>query len=69
MHDLCQISLSQGVCHSYVFIFLVHFFFSVGDISIVSVVRIVSNVSIVTSVSSVSSVSIEHVCSIVTYYC
>ena len=57
MHELRQISMSQGMYHSYslLFRFFFHFYFDARDTSIVS------NSSIVTSISGVSSVSI--VCS------
>ena len=57
MHELRQISLSQGCATPalYYFGFFFHFYFDARDTSIVS------NSSIVTSISGVSSVSI--VCS------
>ena len=54
VHELHEISLSQGMYYSYFF----HFYFGVRNNSTVS---IVSNSSIVASISSVSSASI--VCS------
>ena len=55
VHELRQISLSQGICRSYSFCFpFFNFYFGVRDTSIVN---IESNSSIVTSVSSVGSVS------------
>ena len=50
VHELRQISLSRGMCHFYLFIFLFHFYFGVRDINIVSNV---SNVSIARSISSI----------------
>ena len=54
MHELRQISLSQGMCHSYSLLFR-FFFFDARDTSIVSHSSTVKSISGVSSVSTVCS--------------